>query len=61
MLGRVKLDNTLLTCDKGNFNQITAEAESNPSSERHVQSTVAPAPPKIDIIRLLSLPSRRLV
>ena len=24
MLGRVKLDNTLLTCDKGNFNQITA-------------------------------------
>ena len=24
MLGRVKLDNTLLTCDKGNFHQITA-------------------------------------
>ena len=24
MLGGVKLDNTLLTCDKGNFNQITA-------------------------------------
>ena len=24
MLGRVTLDNTLLTCDKGNFNQITA-------------------------------------
>ena len=24
MLGRVKLDNTLLTCDKGTFNQITA-------------------------------------
>ena len=23
MLGRVKLDNTLLTCDQGNFNQIT--------------------------------------
>ena len=24
MLGRVKLGNTLLTCDQGNFNQITA-------------------------------------
>ena len=24
MLGRVKLDNTLLTCDQGNFNEITA-------------------------------------
>ena len=24
MLGRVKLNNTLLTCDQGNFNQITA-------------------------------------
>ena len=24
MLGRVKLDNTLLTCDPGNFNQRTA-------------------------------------
>ena len=23
MLGRVKLDNTLLTCNQGNFNQIT--------------------------------------
>ena len=26
MLGRVKLDNTLLTCDHGNFNQITARS-----------------------------------
>ena len=26
MLGKVKLDNTLLTCDKGNFNQITARS-----------------------------------
>ena len=26
MLGRVKLDNTLLTCDKGNFNQMTAQS-----------------------------------
>ena len=25
-LGRVKLDNTLLTCDEGNFNQITARS-----------------------------------
>ena len=24
--GRVKLDNTLLTCDQGNFNQITARS-----------------------------------
>ena len=27
MLGRVKLENTLLTCDKGNFNQITARSQ----------------------------------
>ena len=26
MLGRDKLDNTLLTCDQGNFNQITARS-----------------------------------
>ena len=26
MLGRVKLDNTLLTCDKSKFNQITAQS-----------------------------------
>ena len=26
MLGRVKLDDTLLTCDQGNFNQITARS-----------------------------------
>ena len=26
MPGRVKLDNTLLTCDQGNFNQITARS-----------------------------------
>ena len=25
MLGRVKLDNTLLTCDQGNFNQTTSQ------------------------------------
>ena len=30
VFGRVKLANTLLTCDKGNFNRITAwEPESN--------------------------------
>ena len=27
MLGRVELDNTLLTCDQGNFNQITAQSQ----------------------------------
>ena len=27
MFGRVKLDNTLLTCDQGNFNQITARSQ----------------------------------
>ena len=26
MLGKVKLDNTLLTFDQGNFNQITARS-----------------------------------
>ena len=28
MLRRVKLDHTLLTCDQGNFNQITARSQS---------------------------------
>ena len=28
MLGTVKLDNNLLTCDQGNFNQITAWSRS---------------------------------
>ena len=27
MLGRVKLDNTLLTCDQGNFSQIPARSQ----------------------------------
>ena len=27
MPGRVKLDNTLLTCNQGNFNQITARRQ----------------------------------
>ena len=27
MLGRNKLDNTLLTCDQGNSNQITAQTQ----------------------------------
>ena len=27
MLGRVKLDNTLLTCDQGNFDLTTAQSQ----------------------------------
>ena len=27
VLGRVKLDNTLLTCDQSNFSQITARGQ----------------------------------
>ena len=27
MVGRVRLDNTLLKCDKGNFNQVTARSQ----------------------------------
>ena len=47
MFGRVKLDNTLLTCDQGNFNQIT------PRSRNRIlvtvvrdtcTTTVSPAP-----------------
>ena len=40
MLARVKLDNTLLTCDKVNFNQITARNPSH-SGEGHMQNQCA--------------------
>ena len=38
MLGRVKLDNTPLTCDQDNFNQITARSRNRTlvSGERHL-------------------------
>ena len=50
MLGRVKLDNTLLTCDKGNFNHIPAQSR-NRTLVTAVRDTctctpsVPPAPP----------------
>ena len=62
MFGRVKLDNTLLTCDKGNFNQITAKSQNRTPVVIHLCSSTVPlAPTNIDIIGLLSLPSRRPV
>ena len=49
MLGRVKLGNTLLTCDQGNFNQITARGRNRTlvtAVKDTCTTTVPPAPPK---------------
>ena len=45
MLGRLKLDNTLLTCDQGNFNEITARSRNRNSGERHVHYHCATSTP----------------
>ena len=47
MLGRVKLDNTLLTCDQGNFNQITARSRAltQVTVVRDTCTTTVPAAP----------------
>ena len=48
MLGRVKLDDALLTCDKGNFNQITAWSRNRTrvTAVRDACATIVPpAPP----------------
>ena len=47
MLCRVKLDNTLLICDKGNFNQITARSRNRTriTVVRDACSTIAPPAP----------------
>ena len=49
MLGRVRLDNTLLTWDQGNFNQIAARSRNRilVTVARDIcTATVPPAPPK---------------
>ena len=53
MLGRVKQDNTLLTCDQGNFSQITARSRNRTQVTvvRDVCTiTVPPAPRSISIV-----------
>ena len=48
MLGRVKLENTLLTCDIGNFNEITARSRNQTLvtvMRDPCTTTVQPAPP----------------
>ena len=48
ILGKVKLDNTLLTCDQGNFNQITAQSQNRTLvtvMRETCTTTVPPAPP----------------
>ena len=49
MLGRVKLDNTLLTCDQGNFNQITARGRNRTlvTVVRDTSTTTVPPAPLI--------------
>ena len=52
MLGRVKLDNTLLECDQGNFSQITAQSwdQTLVTVVRNTcTTTVPPAPPNHDM------------
>ena len=50
-LGRVKLDNTLLTCDRGNFNQITARSRNQTlvTVVRDTCITTVPPAPRICI------------
>ena len=52
MVGRVKLNNTLLTCDQGNFNQRTARSR-NQILVTVVRDTcttnVLPAPPQVKL------------
>ena len=58
MFGSVKLDNTLLTCDQGNFNQITArQPELNPShsGERHMHYHCATSTPLVSFGSSLTL------
>ena len=48
MFGRVKLDNTLLTCDQGNFNQITVWSRNRTLVtvvKDTCSTTVPPVPP----------------
>ena len=54
MFGRVKLDNTLLTCDQDNFNQITAQSRNRTlvTVVRDMYTTtVPPALPVIQFIQ----------
>ena len=52
MLGRVKLDNILLTCDQGNFNRITARSWKRTlvSGERHMHYLCATSTPIVSNI-----------
>ena len=53
MLGGVKPDNTLFTCDKGNFNQITTQGRNRALvtvTRDTCTNTVSPAPPIASVI-----------
>ena len=52
MLGRVKLDNTLLTCDQDNFNQITARRQNRTlvTVVRDTCSTTVPPAPRLFVL-----------
>ena len=54
MLGRVKLDITLLTCDQGNFNQISARSR-NRTLVTVVRGTcTTTVPPALVIVEILN-------
>ena len=48
MLGRVKLNITLLTCDQGNFNQITAWSRNRTLVTGVRDTCTTPVPPALD-------------
>ena len=54
MLGRVKLDNILLTCGRVNFNQITARSRNGTLVivVRDTCTTIVPSAPHVRIISL---------
>ena len=57
MLGRVKLGNTLLTCDQGNFNQITARSRNRTlvTVVRDMYTTTVPPAPQVSNCEFFSL------
>ena len=53
VLGRDKLDNTLLTCDQGNFNQITAQSRNRTQVTEVRDTCTNTVPPVTNYLLLL--------
>ena len=60
MLDSVKLINTFLTCDKGNFNQITARSR-NQTLVTMVRDTRTTTVPTVALVRLYPISHRQRI